>query len=104
MERMRGNGIALPYHLGGKFLVQATAIYPLQPSSYPRLQPAKSVKITPLYPVHPATALEQVNSNNGAGSAKEQKKELKQTKAVTTSRQKKPARRVVVRKNTKQAK
>src|SRR5258708_3870803 len=37
---VRGNGCAYPYHLGGKFLVQATAISPLQPSSYPRLQPA----------------------------------------------------------------
>ena len=26
---VRGNGCAYPYHLGGKFLVQATAIYPL---------------------------------------------------------------------------
>ncbi len=101
---VRGNGTAYPHHLGSRFLVQASCIYPLQPGSYPRLQPAKSVKITPLYPVHPATSLEPLHSN-GAGTAQEQKREVKQTKAVTPARQKKAARRVVVRKNTnKQAK
>ncbi len=99
---VRGNGCAYPYHLGSKFLVQATAIYPLQPSSYPRLQQsAKTVKITPLYPL--STAVEPVNSN-GAGRAKEQKLVAKQTKAVTPARQKKAqSTRRVARKNTKQA-
>lgn len=100
ISSVRGNGIALPYHLGGRFLVQATALYPLQPGSYPRLQPAKSVKVTPLYPV--SSAIEPIKSD---GHTPLEQTKSKQTKAVTSTRQKKtqPTRRVS-RKNTKQAK
>src|SRR5260370_25110148 len=101
---VRGNGCAYPHHTGSRFLVQASCLFALPPSDFPKLQGGKSVKITPLFPLQPSTtALEPVNTKNGAGSAKEQKRELKQTKAVTPSRQKKPARRVVVRQNNKQA-
>jgi len=97
---VRGNGIALPAHLGGKFLVQATALYPLQPASYPRLQPAKTVKVTPLYPV--TTAIEPAASNGRVQSPVSNEMVPKKPAASRTS--KAPARRVVVRKSKREAK
>src|SRR5205823_5219918 len=102
---VRGNGIAYPYHLGGKFLVSATAIYPLQPTSYPRLQPAKPVKITPITPLYPvSTALEPVKRNGHSPDSEQTKS--KQAKAAASTRQKKTSTstRRVARKNTKMAK
>ncbi len=98
---VRGNGCAYPYHLGGRFLVQASCIYPLQPGSYPRLQPAKSVKITPLYPVHPTTAIEPVQGNGRVTSGGSNETD---TKKPASSSRKSKTRRVVVRKSNKQAK
>jgi len=95
---VRGNGIALPYHLGGRFLVSASCIYPLSPSSYPRLQPAKSVKVTQLFPL--STALEPVQGN---GRVHTDASNETDTKKPASSRKSK-TRRVVVRKSNKQAK
>jgi hypothetical protein len=96
---VRGNGIALPYHLGGRFLVSASCIYPLQPSFYPRLQqPAKSVKVTQLFPL--STALEPVQGN---GRVHTEGSNETDTKKPASSSRKSKTRRVIVRKNTKKA-
>lgn len=99
---VRGNGCSYPHQLGGRFLVQASCLYPLQPAIFPKLQGVRNVKVTPLYPV--STALES-SKNNGIVPIDEKQK-AKPTKAVATTRQKKTAAstRRVARKNTKQAK
>ncbi len=84
---VRGNGCALPYHLGGRYKVQATCFYPVQPASFPRMQGAKTVKITPLYPV--TTALEPVSSNSPVPTS-----EKKAVNATPRSKKAAPARRV----------
>jgi len=99
---VRGNGCAYPHHIGGRFLVQASCLYPLAPASLLRLQEGKKVHVTPLYPV---TALEGV-SGNGNVPVQEQKRNTKAPKAATPTRQTKPtaSSRRVGRKNTKMAK
>jgi len=98
---MRGNGTPYPHQLGGRFLVQASCLYPLQPASFAQLQGGKKIHVTPLYPV--TTQLETGNGN-GHVPIQEQQQVEKPTKAVATTRLKKaaPTRRVV-RKNAKQA-
>src|SRR6266567_890878 len=97
---VRGNGCAYPYHLGGRFLVQASCIYPLQSASlFPRLQPAKPVKVTPLYPV--STAIELAANNGRVRTSEAHETDTK--KPASSSRKIKATSKGVARK-TKQAK
>ena len=71
--------------------MSAACLYPVSPSSLPRMKPVQTVKVTPLYP--PSTALEPVG-NNGHVPTLEQKKESNSTKAVAPAKKKAaPARR-----------
>jgi hypothetical protein len=97
---VRGNGMSYPHQLGGRFMVSAGCLYPLQPASFPMLQGVRNTKVTQLFPV--STALEPAKENGNMPVDEKQK--AKPTKAVTTTRQKKVAgsTRRVVRKSTKQ--
>ncbi len=98
----RGNGTAYPHHIGGKFLVQASCLYPVQSATLLNLRGEKgSVKVTPLYPL---TSVTESVGSNGAASAKDQGSVVRKTKAASTPRQKRTAPRGAARKNTKQAK
>jgi len=94
---VRGNGCSYPHHLGGRFLVQASCIYPVQPASFPRLQHAKSVKVTPLYPL--TTTIEPATNNGRVQTSVSNKADTK--KPASSRKAKAPTRRVAVRKNTR---
>ncbi len=97
---VRGNGTPYPNHLGSRFLVQSSCLYPFQPTSLQQMYEGRT-KVTPLYPV--TTTLDPTGTN-GHIPTQEQTGKTETTKAVATTRQKKvaPARRIS-RKNTKQA-
>ena len=103
---VRGNGYPLPYQvqLGGRFRVQASCLYPLQPASLQRMYEGKQIgtKVTPLYPV---TTTQEIASSNGHVPVNEPIEKTKTAKATGTTRQKKAsdANRRVGRKSTKQA-
>src|SRR5207245_11142710 len=48
---VRGNGCAYPHHIGGRFLVQASCLYPLAPASLVQFQEGQHMQATRLYPV-----------------------------------------------------
>lgn len=78
---IRGNGCAYPYHLGGRFLVGITALYPLQAATFPRV--LKNIKITSLYPEK--DIIETVNDLSTKKKTVPVNR-IPRKKAVTTSR------------------
>lgn len=94
---VRGNGCAYPHHVGSRFLVQASSLTPLPAASIFHAPVEQNVKVTQLRPVptpDPVATTSLVPSLP------------KNVAKAPTARQKKtvPSRRVVVRKNTRQAK
>ncbi len=99
---VRGNGCSYPHQLGGRFLVQASCLYPLQPAIFPKLQGVRNVKVTPLYPT--STQVETVNGNGNVPTQKQTRKPKATKVSPTRQKQATGSTRRVVRRNTKQAK
>lgn len=75
---VRGNGCPYPHHIGGKYLITATCLFPLQPATFPRLNSGTQVQETSVYPV-PLT----IEPTKGNGH--------EQTAPVTNDEQETPA-------------